>query len=118
MGDELKLLDRKRLVLYYCCGLDHARKCGLLQGRLKFYDVGTLVVRRPTKELQHIKLKSDAKKALVVVDAPPVDFDRSSTIVRDLMKAKKWKELEKYLHPSVIEYLREDPKQIITKIIL
>merc|ERR1711937_126600 len=71
--DEMHLVKRTHLVLYYACGLHHAQKCGLLNGRL--YDMGirTLVLRRPTKELDKVKLKTNWAKHVVVVDAPPVD---------------------------------------------
>lgn len=95
------------------CGLDHANKCRLLSGRLSKWNVYTLVVRRPNAKLKDIKLKSNVKKGLVVVDIPPVEHDRSSTIVRKLLVAKNWQELKKYLHPKVLQYLRDDPDEVI-----
>merc|ERR1712062_598880 len=113
--DELKCIDESRLLVYYCCGLDHAHKCNLLSGSLHRHGVGTLVVRRPSGDLKRVKLKSNAKKMVLVVDAPPVEFDRSSTIVRKLLlrNQTKWKELEKYVHPEVIQYLKSDPDSVI-----
>merc|ERR1712129_271291 len=116
--DELKCIDVSRLLVYYCCGLDHAHKCNLLSGSLHRHGVGTLVVRRPAGNLKRVKLKSNSKKMVLVVDAPPVKFDRSSTIVRKLLLSTsiknqtKWKELEKDVHPEVIQYLKSDPDSV------
>ena len=78
--------------------------------------MNTLIVRRPNAKLNHIKLKSNIKKGVLVVDAPPVDYDRSSTMVRNLLLAQKWKELEKYLHQNVLQYLKQDPDGVIKKV--
>ena len=108
--------NARRLNIYYVCNLDHAYKCKLLNGRLKNIGVNTLVVRRPNAKFNHIKLKSDYKKGVVVVDIPPVSYDRSSTKVRELLNGHKWKELEKYLDKAVIQYLKGNPDDILQTI--
>lgn len=114
--EKYKYIKSGKLEIFYCCGLDHAEKCGLLQGRLHRIQVNTLIVRRPNTKLNHIKMKSNLKKGVIVVDLPPVHYDRSSTIVRNLILSKKWKELEKYLNPNVLNYLKDDPDKVISKI--
>lgn len=114
--EKYKYVKSKKLCIYYVCGLDHAQKCGLLGGRLHNLDVNTLIVRRPNAKLNHIKMKSNLKKGLIVVDLPPVNYDRSSTLVRNLIIDNKWKELEKYLNVKVLEYLKQDPDKVISKI--
>ena len=114
--EKYKYIKPGKLEIFYCCGLDHAEKCGLLQGRLHRLEVNTLIVRRPNATLNHIKMKSNLKRGVVVVDLPPVNYDRSSTIVRNLIVTQKWQELEKYLAPKVLDYLKEDPDKVISKL--
>ena len=103
---ELKPMKRDQLMVYHCCGSDHAQKCKLLDGRLHDDGVRTLVVRRPSMKLDTIEMKSDLEKGVLIVEVPPVDYDRSSTKARQLLIDGKWEELTRYLHPAVIEHMK------------
>ncbi|ETO17249.1 hypothetical protein RFI_20080 [Reticulomyxa filosa] len=95
---------RTAIEVYYVCGYDHASKCHLLSGRLKRINVNTLVVARPGYS-SHQKHSIRPHPSVMVVDAP-IDYDRSSTIVRQLLQTKDWKGLEPYLCPALLDYFK------------
>ena len=109
------------ILVFYVCGTDHASKCGLTGGRLKHaYNVYTLIVQRPGNEIKTYSNKKTLfnKNGIVYVDVPDIDFDRSSTIVRDLLRMgihENRDKLEKYLSKKVIQYLQNNSDIIVDK---
>ena len=99
--------------VFYVCGSDHAIKCGLTDGKLfRLYGVYTLIVQRPGDYIETQQSDTELfEKGIVYVTVPDIDFDRSSTMVRNLLRNgihKNMDKLEQYLSKNVIEYLQSN----------
>eukprot|EP01084_Bolivina_argentea_P197413 338317_1 len=104
-----KLFQLNRLQLYYVCGLDVADKCQLWNGKMFLqYGIRLLIVRRPG--ILGVPLKSNELFGIICVNISDVEYDRSSTIIRELIRQKNWIELKKHINNDMIDFIKNNHK--------
>lgn len=64
-----------------------------------------IIINREDVDVNYYLEKHNIKKYTIVNDLPKLDV--SSTLVRNLIKYKKYEELKKYIDYDIIEYIKE-----------
>lgn len=101
--------------LFYVCGMDHCTKYHLYDGHLlQRYNIKTIAVARPHNDKSSAQHggkyigQTDEAKGYYIVQSIPCNYDRSSTIVREMIRQRDWDALKNYVTPTCIKYYKDD----------